>query len=299
MTFDFNKLVLESIDVGDAQKLSDLTNFINVGMHWANNHGNKISTDEVNALIQFIGGWSGYIAQKVYTRYTDYTPIINLLLFLGTYNVTKSVIDNKDDFAGLNINRLAATGRWQNNITILSLTGNLPAEITADTTIYNLKIEQKNVEVTGISIPINAYLQKLHNDALAGSNIIYTNVWPQVQNMTIIEALVSSMQNRLTAHEQQVVGMGPLKAGVKKLLTKDTTPSFVRDFFVNVTQYAQGTKQTKRAIDEALGGIDISAETLVTLASHVKHYLGTQTSRNEAGAHAKSAETVEPPQVVT
>ena len=195
-----------------------------------------------------------YVAAKVWEPYTDFTPVLNAITMAlgGTFKDARDKIKS-------------AT----------------PAINTADE-FYTYILTLLTPPIDSLIKPLDRYtptdtivpeVKDTHSRALRlkSSNVLQQNVWPSVENLTVVDAISTILKNRLTGLENlKMKFVIPLKK-ISEIATGSNYDNVMLDVFKNVEAYSKGSKKYSKDIVEILKSIDIVPEDFVKVATHTKN----------------------------
>lgn len=192
-----------------------------------------------------------YVAAKVWEPYTDFTPVLSVITNAlgGTFKSARDKIKN-------NPTPITTADEFYTAVKPL-ITPSLEALI-------------KPLDRYTPSDPINPEVRDTHSRALRlkSSNVLVQNVWPQLANLTIVDAISTILKNRLTGLEKlQLKFFVPLNK-ISEIATGGNYDNIMSDVFKNYEAYSGGSKKYNKDIVEVLRSIDIIPEDFVKVATH-------------------------------
>jgi hypothetical protein len=130
---------------------------------------------------------------------------------------------------------------------------------------------------------LNADVRTTYDKALKHrtGNVLVQNVWPTINQETIIDSIVKILETRLTGLERVKISVNLLKnyivtggRGTNTTLTrpnfKTLTETFLKDLFSNTVEYSKGNKKANPDIVNVLNNINISYEDLLKIATYTR-----------------------------
>jgi hypothetical protein len=116
-------------------------------------------------------------------------------------------------------------------------------------------------------------VRSTHSSAIRqqSSNVLIQNVWPQLQNLTIVDSISTILKNRLTGLEKlQLKFFVPLNK-ISEIATGGNYDNIMSDIFKNYQAYSSGSKKYNKDIIEMLKNIDIVPEDFVKVATYTNN----------------------------
>ena len=193
-----------------------------------------------------------YVAAKVWEPYTDFTPVLNVITMAlgGTYKDARDKIKN--------------------------------APITTADEFYTYIKTLIVPPIDALIKPIDRYtptdtivpdVRDTHSRALRlkSSNVLQQNVWPSIENLTVVDAISTILKNRLTGLENlKMKFVIPLKK-ISEIATGSNYDNVMLDVFKNFEAYSKGSKKYSKDIVEILKSIDVVPEDFVKVATHTRN----------------------------
>lgn len=205
---------------------------------------------------------SNYVAAKTWAPYTDFTPVLNAITLAlasdGTFKTAQNTVE-----ADMNAQRQAGQSYTKDNF-------------------YNLVDTSLNSQLANLIKPLDRYgpndtwssdVRKTHSSAIKqqSSNVLIQNVWPQLENLTIVDAISTILKNRLNGLEKlQLKFFVPLNK-ISEIATGGNYDNIMSDIFKNYEAYSKGSKKYSKDIVEILKSIDITPEDFVKVAAHTNN----------------------------
>lgn len=205
---------------------------------------------------------SNYIAAKAWAPYTDFTPVLNAITLAlandGTFKTAQNTVE-----ADMNAQRQTGQSYTKDNF-------------------YNLVDTSLNSQLASLIKPLDRYgpndtwspdVRKTHSSAIKqqSSNVLIQNVWPQLENLTIVDAISTILKNRLSGLEKlQLKFFVPLNK-ISEIATGGNYDNIMSDVFKNYEAYSKGSKKYSKDIVEILKSIDIIPEDFVKVATHTNN----------------------------
>lgn len=195
-----------------------------------------------------------YVAAKVWAPYTDFTPVLNAITMAlgGTFK------DARDEIKKESIT--TADMFYAHIKSIITITPTIEAYI-------------KPIDRYTPTDTIVPEVRETHSRALRlkSVNVLQQNVWPNIQNLTVVDAVSTILKNRLSGLEDlKMKFVIPLKK-ISEIATGSNYDNIMLDVFENFEAYSKGTKKYSKDIVEILKSIDIVPEDFVKVATHTNN----------------------------
>ena len=197
-----------------------------------------------------------YIAGERWEPYLEFTPVFNVVvLSFGTkyedvrnalkqFKTANNRSPDADDFYTM------VEDNIKNNTQILSYIKPLDRYTTNDWNKVSPDVR-------------NTYLQALKKQT---DQILIQNVWPQVENMSIVDAVTTILKNRLTGLERlRLKFIVPLNSLQSELGNFDNV---MLDVIKNYQAYSSGSKKYSKNVIDVLQNINVIPEDFVKIATY-------------------------------
>lgn len=193
-----------------------------------------------------------YVAAKVWAPYTDFTPVLNAITMAlgGTFKNARDEFQKKS---------ITTADEFYKHIELI---------ITPPIAAYIKPIDRYTPTDT-----IVPEVRETHSRALRlkSVNVLQQNVWPSIENLTVVDAVSTILENRLSGLENlKMKFVIPLKK-ISEIATGSNYDNVMLDVFKNVEAYSKGSKKYSKDIVEILKSIDIVPEDFVKVATHTKN----------------------------
>lgn len=193
-----------------------------------------------------------YVAAKVWEPYTDFTPVLNAITMAlgGTFkdardNIKNAAITTADDFYK-----------------------HIASLITPSIEAFIKPIDRYTPTDTIVPDVRDTHSRALR---LKSSNVLQQNVWPSIENLTVVDAVSTILKNRLTGLENlKMKFIIPLKK-ISEIATGSNYDNVMLDVFKNFEAYSKGSKKYSKDIVEVLKSVDIVPEDFVKVATHTRN----------------------------
>lgn len=207
---------------------------------------------------------SNYVAAKTWAPHTDFTPVLNAITLAlasdGSFKTAQNAVE-----ADMNAQRSSGGAYTKDNF-------------------YNLVLTSLNTQpqIASLIKPLDRYgpndtwsndVRATHTSAIRqqSSNVLVQNVWPQLANLTVVDAVSTILKNRLTGLEKlQLKFFVPLNK-ISEIATGGNYDNIMSDVFKNYEAYSKGSKKYSKDIVEIFKSIDIIPEDFVKVATHTNN----------------------------
>lgn len=195
-----------------------------------------------------------YVAAKVWEPYTDFTPVLNAITMAlgGTFKDARDKIKKATT-------PITTADEFYTYIETL---------ITPTIDAFIKPIDRYTPTDTIVPDVRDTHSRALR---LKSSNVLQQNVWPSIENLTVVDAVSTILKNRLTGLENlKMKFVIPLKK-ISEIATGSNYDNVMLDVLKNVEAYSKGSKKYSKDIVEILKSIDIVPEDFVKVATHTKN----------------------------
>lgn len=198
-----------------------------------------------------------YIAGERWEPYLEFTPVFNavVLSFGSKYEDVRNAIkqfktSNNNQTPTISDFYTMVENNIKNNTQILTYIKPLDRYTTNDWNKISPDVR-------------NTYLQALKKQS---DKVLIQNVWPKIENLTIIDAVTTILKNRLTNLENLKLNfIVPLNTLQSKVGNFD---NLMEDIFINLQAYSSGTKKYSKDIVEVLQNINITPDDFVKIGTY-------------------------------
>lgn len=198
-----------------------------------------INADTLRQIYNFFRTTGTYYTgdQLLTSKLLEYVPVVDLIAFIHKGAKFKA----RDAAKNLNINDFY-----------------IPVRDNISQNINKLKPIQAGYEFQ------DGEIKRIYGVALdmMTSNVLVQNVWPGVQNLTIVNSITKILQNRLTSLEQIKLGF---IAPTKDLGNFD---HLMLDTINNLQKYSSGSKQYSKQVTNILTNVNILPKDLVEITTY-------------------------------